>query len=54
MIEKRRQNVVLSFYQPGICQQKWLRMGFEHMLAPTRDVIWIEVATTLPCKGLPY
>jgi len=26
--------------QLGACQQKWLRMGFELMPAPTKDVLW--------------
>jgi len=38
----RRQNVI-SFYQPEV----WLRMRFKTMPSPTRDVLWIEVATIL-------
>jgi len=27
-------------HQRRVCQQKWLRMGFEIMPAPTREVNW--------------
>jgi len=37
LIEKRKQNVI-SFYHPGICQQKWPRMRFEP------KEIWISFA----------
>jgi len=47
--EKTRQKVI-SFYQPRGCQQKRLRMGFKPMPAPTRDVLWIEVAAILKCR----
>jgi len=29
---------------------KWLRMGFDTMAAPTRDVLWIEAAAFLKCS----
>jgi len=38
-IENRRQNV-LSFYHFGICQQKWMRVGFESIPTLTRNVLW--------------
>jgi len=36
IVENRRQN----FYQLEVCQQNWLRMGFEPMPALTSDVLW--------------
>jgi len=33
-VEKRRQNV-MNFYQPGVCKQRWLRMGYKPMPAST-------------------
>jgi len=33
---KNRRRDVISLNQPPVCQQKWLRMGFEPMPAPTR------------------
>jgi len=39
MIGKRRQKVI-SFYQPRVCQQKWLRMGFKPMPTPVRGMLW--------------
>jgi len=38
--ENRKQNVI-SYNQLGVYQQKGLRMGFEHMAAPTKDGLWI-------------
>jgi len=47
MNENKRQNVV-SFYQLGVCKQKWLQMKFKPMPEPTiRDVLWNEVAAIL-------
>jgi len=47
---KKRQKVI-SFYQSGVRQQKWLQMGFEPMPAPIRDGIWSEVAEVLKQKS---
>jgi len=38
---------VIRFYQLSVCQQKWLRTGFEPIPASTRDVLWIEVVTII-------
>jgi len=32
--------VLINFHIIQVCQQKWLRMGFEPIRAPTRDVLW--------------
>jgi len=37
--EKRRPKVI-NFYQPGVCQQKWLRMGFE--------LDWLRMGFNIP------
>jgi len=39
----KKEDKIHKLFQPGVCQQKWLQMGFEPMPAPTRDVLWIKV-----------
>jgi len=42
----KKTNVIID-YQRGVCLQKWLRMVFETMPAPTSDERRIEVVANL-------